>query len=161
MKNMDIVLSVLQPLVANGIISRDELEQVKTLSHKDVSIKVKLDSYKTIKETCEILHIDRKTLYNWIAEGKLTYSRLSNKKVLVYESSIVQLIEKNKNRAPCRKAKVRAAQDSMRSHETPTSHRRSGSAIAKFKKRAKEMNDQSETRPSTRTVKFKRRSGRR
>ncbi len=99
-KNMDIILSVLQPLVANKIISPEELEQIKNLSCKDNNSNARLDSYKTIDETSEILHVDRKTIYNWIKQGKLTYSRISSKKVLIYESSIVQFIESNKNRAP-------------------------------------------------------------
>ncbi len=95
---MNIIISILKPLVKNGIISQDDLERIEQLSDLEYNPESKLDRYKTIKETSQILRVDRKTVYNWMKCGKLQYSRLCAKKVLIYESSIIKLIKDYKNK---------------------------------------------------------------
>jgi len=95
-KNMKIIVSVLQPLVNNGIISQKELDKIKNMNKVKHS-KKRPDSFKTIEETCQLLHIQRQTLHVWMRNGKLEYTRLSKKKTLIYESSITRLIEEHKN----------------------------------------------------------------
>ena len=108
--NMNIIVNVLKPLVQSGIISKSDLELIKKLPDMEAKIKSvtnpaqeeflkpRLDKYKTIKETCEIMRVDRKTVYTWMKAGKLQYSRLAAKKVLIHESSIIKLIEDYKNK---------------------------------------------------------------
>jgi|GEM_PF-3991831 hypothetical protein len=109
-KNMSIIINVLKPLVKSGIISKEDLELIKKLPDMEAKIKdmpnpvweellkPKLGKYKTIKETCEIMRADRKTVYTWMKTGKLQYSRLAAKKVLIHENSIIKLIEDHKNK---------------------------------------------------------------
>lgn len=96
-KNMDLIISVLQPLVNKGIISHMELDRIKNIPDGDMIRKPKLDTLKTIKETCVLLRCDRKTIYNWMGDGILEFTRLSPKKVLIFESSIIRFVEKRKN----------------------------------------------------------------
>jgi excisionase family DNA binding protein len=96
-KNLDIIISVLQPLVNTGIISKTELERIKNTAMPGTPETAELDNMKSIKDTCEILRCDRRTVYTWMTNGDLEFTRLSKRKVLIFESSIIRFIEKRKN----------------------------------------------------------------
>lgn len=99
-KSKDIILKVLKPLVDNKIIGNDELERIKKAFRPEVKqpAKPKPESFKTVKEASELLRADRKTIYNWMKEGKLDFCRLTRKKVLIYEDSLLDFLEKHKNK---------------------------------------------------------------
>lgn len=94
---MKIILSVLQPLVENGVINQADLEIIKNAKNNKRQAERYMETFKTISETCQLLHVKRQTLHAWMKSGKLEYTRLSRKKVLIYESSIIRLVEERKN----------------------------------------------------------------
>lgn len=100
-KNMEIIISVLRPLVKNGIISQADLERIKNIKSGKCLPEKQVETFKTIKETCQLLHVRRQTIHSWMKSGKLEYTRLSRKKVLIYESSITRLTEEQRNIPAC------------------------------------------------------------
>lgn len=42
----------------------------------------------TILQACALAHVSRRTIYNWLAAGKLTYIRTAGGGVRIYESSL-------------------------------------------------------------------------
>jgi excisionase family DNA binding protein len=107
-KNGNIILKVLEPLVDSKVISSNELSRIRKVLEEEVAQPAKPnpkplpeskpESFKTVKETSKLLRVDRKTVYNWMMAGKLEFTKLSPKKVLIYEDSIFALLKKCKNK---------------------------------------------------------------
>ena len=89
------ILRLVGPLVDCGVISQEEIDEVKDLL-KNPPVTTKEEPVQTLitqQEAAKILHVTVKTIGDYIREGRLVRKKLGRRSVRITVQSLNQLIK--------------------------------------------------------------------
>lgn len=92
LKNIDWEFRALSNMFVISVHKYQDEQKKKLKPSKEVDL---TQSY-TIEEASKYLKISRKTLYNYMTEGKIGYAKISDKKRLITQGHINEFLERSK-----------------------------------------------------------------